>query len=237
MTRSVMTAVQQLLDAQEQAVEQLGFPMVIVDTPDASIAQLHSKVIPAARILAPVDVDATSLPPEVTPHQRQLLAQASFATITWLAHGLDEGTITGKTVTEQACELLCVLSDVIFAAYMMVVPPSAAMGHASPSSSSSTTTTQRRRATDFTQLGLAGESTTLLHTVLCQQHCASKCKGVGTGHTEHSLGSTHIHVEHQAMPGMGAGNQDSSVGACRAGNTLVCVCLLLPCREHYRGAV
>jgi hypothetical protein len=103
------------------------------------------------------------------------------------------------------------------------VPPSATTGHAPSSSSSSSSTTQRRRGTDFTQLSRAGESKALLHTVLRQQLCASKCGGVGAGHTAQPW-------QHPCRPLTGVlhwwvlGSRTAACGACRATSTPLFVC-------------
>jgi hypothetical protein len=150
--------------------------MVMADASDAGIAQLYSKIMPAACILAPIDkaMVAAMLPPEVTSQQRELLGRASLATITWLTHELELGSITGGVPTEQACLLLCALSDIVFAAYM-VLPPTTTT---TTTSSSSSSTHQRRRAAEFLRLSCAGESAVALQAppdaepesaAMCQQ--------------------------------------------------------------------
>lgn len=162
MTRAVTEAVQQLLDALGVTAPQLQLGFA---TADAGIAQLHSKVIPAARVLVPLKGIIANLPAVVTPHQREQLAQGTLITITWLTRALADGTITGKTVTEQACELLCALSDVVVAGYIVVW---------SPSSSSGGGICQEGRAADFMQLGCAGEVAVARQG--CHQPCAiSSC--------------------------------------------------------------
>jgi hypothetical protein len=167
MASAVMRAVVQLLDAQGVTAQQTAF-METAEALAEGIAQLHFKAIPAARLLAPKEPANTDLPPEVTSENRQVLSMASLFTISWLTGNLASGLITGKTATQQACELLCALSDVIYAAYAVVpCPPgmqhasttsnTAAASSSSSSSSSSSRASQGRRGADFMQLECAGE--------------------------------------------------------------------------------
>jgi hypothetical protein len=107
----VADAVKQLLDAQGAT----GPLSATAARPSASsVAQLHSKVMAPARILAPNGVGPFGLPLFITTQQREALARASRGTITWLTRALDQQRITGAMAVQQACELLCALSDVVF---------------------------------------------------------------------------------------------------------------------------
>jgi hypothetical protein len=122
----------------------------------SSVAQLHSKVMAPARILAPSDIGTTGLPLLITTKQREALARASRGTITWLTRALDQQHITGAMAVRQACELLCALSDVVFA--VLAVKESIGMTPGTTTSSSTTITSGPRGydASVFMRLDGAG---------------------------------------------------------------------------------
>lgn len=154
-----LDAVQQLLDALGVEKHTTGsdtWGLYVPDISDAGIAQLHATALPAARLLAPIFGDLPTLPLAITAHQKEQLTDACWATMTWLAQDLAQGQITCQVVIGQACELLCALSDVVYATYV-VAPPLADMGRAASSSSSISSAYQGRRAADFTQRRCAGE--------------------------------------------------------------------------------
>jgi hypothetical protein len=121
-TRALVHAVQQLIDCLGGAPLRLGCPFILADASPGGIARLHAKVIPAARLLAPLNDETAILPPEVTPDDRELLARGSLSNVTWLTQGLAAGEFPDSAVQQQACELLCALSDMINVA-LAVVPP------------------------------------------------------------------------------------------------------------------
>lgn len=88
----------------------------------ADVARLHSEGLAAARCLAPVDVDCV-LASQVPAHDREALIQRSWLTLGWLLRGLVEQHFTGRAVTQQACELICALSDVLYVSMRAVLRP------------------------------------------------------------------------------------------------------------------
>jgi hypothetical protein len=69
-----------------------------------------------------VDVNCV-LASQVPADDRELLIQRSWLTLGWLLRGLVEQHFTGRAVTQQACELICALSDVLYVAMRAVVRP------------------------------------------------------------------------------------------------------------------
>jgi hypothetical protein len=120
-TRALVHAVRQLLDCLGVAELRLGRPVFRLYASPGSFSRLHAKVIPAARLLAPLDDDTAILPPQVTWDDRELLAWGCLSHLTWLTRNLATDEDTDATVQQQACELLCALSDTINVA-LAVVP-------------------------------------------------------------------------------------------------------------------
>jgi hypothetical protein len=149
--RSVADAVKQLLDAQG-ATGPLSNTAARASA--SSVPQLHSKVMAPARILAPKTVGPAGLPPLMTAKQREALARASRGTITWLTRALDQQQVTEDITVQQACELLCALSDVVFV--VLSVSPDAPGMTPQATSRSSSSRPQGYNASAFMRLDCAG---------------------------------------------------------------------------------
>jgi hypothetical protein len=102
----------------------------------ATVVQLHSKAVPAARRIAPLDqacmLAAADLPGV---SKERCLAYVSGA-MEWLLPGLSEQHSKDQDMNQQTCELLCALSDVLCA--LLAAPPSAASSGGSHSGPATT---------------------------------------------------------------------------------------------------
>jgi hypothetical protein len=78
-----------------------------------------------------------------------------MGTITWLTRTMDQQQIMGTTLVQQACELLCALSDVVFV--VVSVAPDAS-GMALQATSSSRSGARGYTASAFMRLDCAGGS-------------------------------------------------------------------------------
>jgi hypothetical protein len=77
--------------------------------------------LPAARRLAPTTSERTLTPQEVQAVGKEDFFMCLMSTIAWLLEGLDQQHLKGKAVRQQALELLCAMSDVMYG--LMAAPP------------------------------------------------------------------------------------------------------------------
>jgi hypothetical protein len=102
----------------------------------ATVVQLHSGVVPLVRLIAPLDqacILAAADLPGVS--KEQCLACVSGA-MGWLLPGLSEQLPEDQDLTQQTCEVLCALSDVLCA--LLAAPPSGASSGGSHSGPATT---------------------------------------------------------------------------------------------------
>jgi hypothetical protein len=151
------------MDAAEQLTQAMA-AVTMEAWSAAALAQLHTDAVPAARRLSPL----TGGRPPVMPAEIQMPDRTPFAghvvdSLAWVTQGMHQQHFTGsEALTQQACELLCALTDVLVWALVA--------DETWPSSSS-----RSQERTAFGRLlqqdDLAGEPQQLAQT------CSVRCRG------------------------------------------------------------
>lgn len=137
--------VQQLVEALAAAVP--------TDWSAAEVERLHLLVLPAARNLAFIKSNVPQqTAADIQAYGKDKVVQALAGVMSGIIQGLDQQQITGTAPVQQACEVLCALSDVLYGALAVRPPPD------SRGSSSRPQLPGNAGVTEFLQMAAAGEA-------------------------------------------------------------------------------
>jgi hypothetical protein len=172
-----------MTSSRSEALKQLVEALATTDTGNwsaAALARLHAKALPAARCLVPIDDRLTLLLSGV--ERGHVLVPSTMTNLDWLLLGLKEQHFTSRAATQQACELLCALSDVLYAS----------LAADSPEYTTANTSRHRRTCPTFVkvmQQPYAGEAMSprnahlqsILQLRCCKAGAACSCERLASG--------------------------------------------------------
>jgi hypothetical protein len=79
----------------------------------AELERMHRSILPAARYLAPTDGDRPTTVPDIKAYGKEKVVVALKGFMGHLVTALDEEDIRARGLAQQACDMLCALSDVL----------------------------------------------------------------------------------------------------------------------------